>query len=316
MKELLEQSSQTIFPPDTDDKPTSACHAASVVETSSGLFAAWFAGSKEGKKDVCIWGVHYSNKQWREKFLISKGYNSKGAPEPCWNPVLIKQSNNKLILFFKVGPSPRKWWGMSCTSSDNGKSWSCAENLPKGFFGPIKNKPLWINDRLVCPSSTETNGWQVHFELYEQGSHTKTEAKDPNNLQAIQPALLQHNNNTLQALCRTRRKKIIATCFSYDNGRTWSPLQETTLPNPNSGIDAITLHDRRHLLVYNHATKGRTPLNIALSNDGIKWSNVATLEQSKGEYSYPAVIQSSDGLIHILYTWRRLSIRHRIFKPQ
>ncbi len=41
----------------------------------------------------------------------------------------------------------------------------------------------------------------------------------------------------------------------------------------------------------------------------------ADLEQSKGEYSYPAVIQSKDGLVHILYTWNRKKLRHVVVDP-
>ena len=202
---------------------------------------------------------------------------------------------------------------MRCTSSDNGQTWSIGEKLPDGFLGPIKNKPIWLNDVLVCPSSTEHNGWQVHFELYKNSAYSKTHVEDPRNLQAIQPTLLKHNNGKLQALCRTRRRKVIATSFSLDNGHCWSPLQETKLPNPNSGIDAISLKKHGHLIVYNHTTKGRTPLNISLSDDGINWSKPITLESTHGEYSYPAVIQGADEQVHILYTWRRQSIRHRTF---
>ena len=45
----------------------------------------------------------------------------------------------------------------------------------------------------------------------------------------------------------------------------------TDLPNPNSGTDAVTLLDGRHLLVYNPTAKGRTPLTVAISADGKAW---------------------------------------------
>jgi predicted neuraminidase len=94
------------------------------------------------------------------------------------------------------------------------------------------------------------------------------------------------------------------------------------LPNPNSGIDAVTLMDGRHLLVYNHTTKegefpkGRNMLNVAISNDGIKWSPVITLERQAGEYSYPTVIQGSRGLVHITYTYQRKSIKYVRIDPR
>ena len=89
----------------------------------------------------------------------------------------------------------------------------------------------------------------------------------------------------------------------------------TTLPNPNSGIDAVTLRDGRQLLVYNHTNKGRSPLNVALSRDGHDWQPALVLESGKGEFSYPAVIQTGDGLVHIVYTWKRQRIKHVVVDP-
>ena len=90
----------------------------------------------------------------------------------------------------------------------------------------------------------------------------------------------------------------------------------TSLPNPNSGIDAVTLGDGRHLLVYNHTAKGRSPLNLAISADGEEWKPVAVLENEPGEFSYPAVIQTKDGLVHISYTWKRQRVRHIVVDPK
>jgi predicted neuraminidase len=96
-------------------------------------------------------------------------------------------------------------------------------------------------------------------------------------------------------------------------------LRFTALPNPNSGIDAITLADGRHLLVYNHSSqnKVRTPLNVAISTDGKNWIQILTLEDEPGaQFSYPAVIQSSDGMVHITYTWKRFRIKHVVLDPR
>jgi predicted neuraminidase len=89
-------------------------------------------------------------------------------------------------------------------------------------------------------------------------------------------------------------------------------MKVTELPNPNAGLDGVTLKDGRHVLVYNHATRGRTPLNVAISRDGNNWQQVATLETQPGEYSYPAVIQTRDGKIHVTYTWKRQRIKHAV----
>jgi predicted neuraminidase len=89
----------------------------------------------------------------------------------------------------------------------------------------------------------------------------------------------------------------------------------TSLPNNNSGVDAVTLRDGRHLIVYNHTLQGRTPLNVAVSRDGAAWEGALVLEREPGEYSYPAVVQGADGRVHVTYTWRRQRIRHAVIDP-
>jgi alpha-L-rhamnosidase len=89
----------------------------------------------------------------------------------------------------------------------------------------------------------------------------------------------------------------------------------TPLPNPNSGTDAVTLKDERQLLVYNDSSLSRTPLAIAVSENGKRWEKVLTLEDEAGEFSYPAVIQSENGWVHITYTYRRRSIKHVVVDP-
>ena len=56
-------------------------------------------------------------------------------------------------------------------------------------------------------------------------------------------------------------------------------------------------------------------MNVAISRDGKKWQASLVLENGPGEYSYPAVIQTSDGLVHITYTWKRQRIKHVVFEP-
>ena len=117
-------------------------------------------------------------------------------------------------------------------------------------------------------------------------------------------------------LCRSTSGKIL-TAESIDNGYSWSELAETALPNPNSGIDAVTLKDGRQLLVYNHLAKGRNIINVAVSENGTDWKAAALLENDiEGtEFSYPAVIQTNDGMIHITYTWKRMLIKHVVIDP-
>jgi alpha-L-rhamnosidase len=302
-------------------------HAATIAETPEGLIAAWFGGTKEGYKDVCIWTSHYKNGKWTEPAKVADGVMNDTLRYPTYNPVLFYAPNGELLLFYKIGPNVAGWTGWMKRSKDNGHTWSEREALPVGFLGPIKNKPELINGVLLCPSSTEKTGWKAHIEFTTDfgKTWTKTDAiNDPKILQAIQPSILKYADGRLQILCRSRNTTLNES-WSTDGGKTWSEMKASALPNNNSGTDAVTLRDGRQLLVYNHNLpnsswvngKGpRTPLNVAISKDGKVWSAALILEDSPiSQYSYPSVIQTKDGLVHIVYTWRREKIKHVVVDP-
>lgn len=305
-------------------------HAATVAETNDGtIVAAWFGGTKERNPDVCIRFSRFINGRWTPAQNVANGIVTETVRYACWNPVLYQVPGGELQLYYKVGPNVAGWTGKMITSNDGGQTWSHPRDLPEGFLGPIKNKPVLLkNGILLSPSSTENDGWKVYFERSTNFGKTweKTSSiNDGKTLHAIQPTILLHKNGHLQILCRTQ-ERFVGESWSTDNGKTWSPLVLSGLPNNNSGLDAVTLHDGRHLLVYNHLLpheslpkgKGaRTPLNVAVSIDGKTWDAAAILEDSPiNQYSYPSVIQSSDGLVHIVYTWRRKAIKHLVIDPQ
>jgi predicted neuraminidase len=309
--------------------PTASAHASTIVETPQGLVAAWFGGTREGAEDVGIWLARRVNGQWTAPVEVATGAHSDGRRFPCWNPVLFQMPDGSLRLFYKVGPAPARWWGMARTSRDAGRTWSDHERLSEGILGPIKNKPILLaNGTIVSPSSTESADtpprWRVHFELSTDQGRTWTVAgprktagseatPSTTPIEAIQPSLLIHPGGRLQAIGRTRASRLFET-WSDDAGKTWTPLALLALPNPNAGIDAVTLRDGRQLVVYNHTTEGRTPLNVAISRDGKVWEPMLVLEREPGEYSYPAVIQTRDGLVHVTYTWQRRNIKHVVIK--
>jgi predicted neuraminidase len=297
--------------------PFPACHASTIAETGGRLVAAWFGGTREKNRDVGIWLAHLDGNAWTPPVEVANGIQTDGSRLPCWNPVLFQPRDGPLLLLYKVGPSPDRWWGMMRTSGDHGRTWSDARRLPDGILGPIKNKPVELDDgTILCGSSTEPDGWKVHFERTKDQGRTweKTPAlNDGKTVAAIQPALCR-DGNSIMAFCRSEQKKIFATTSS-DGGKTWSALEPTALPNPNSGIDATRLKDGRCLIIYNHTPRDRTPLNVALTRDGKSFEAVLVLENSPGEYSYPAVIQTADGFVHVTYTWQRKRIRHAVLDP-
>ena len=297
--------------------PFAQCHASTIVEVTTGKYmVAAFGGTAEGNKDVCIWLSTIENGQIGKPLKIANGIINDSLIYPCWNPVLFKTREGKTILWYKAGPSPRTWWGMVRTSTDDGRTWTSPERLPLGILGPIKNKPVQLPDgTILSPSSVETSqSWKVHIEKSSDSGKTwKVIPVDSGTkFNVIQPAILIHPDNKLQILCRSKNNAIVQA-FSGDDGNTWGILTKTELANPNSGIDAVTLKDGWFILVYNPTIQGnedRARLNIAVSKDGIEWRDALILEnESKGEFSYPAVIQTSDGRINITYTYNRVNIK-------
>lgn len=313
-----------------DHAPYRSSHASTIVETTQHhLVAAWFGGTAERNPDVGIWVARRVQNGWEPAGEVATGVQPDGKRYPTWNPVLFQAPKGPLFLFYKVGPSPSEWWGVLKTSEDEGRTWSDPRRLPDGILGPIKDKPVVARDGTWVAGSSEEGGpqgWRVHFERSRDEGRTWEKvgpiAKGAG-FEAIQPTILIPAGGALEALCRTKQG-VIAMTWSSDNGTTWTPLAAAPLPNPNSGIDAITLADGRLLLVYNHSAHDpgrsngpRCPLDVALSRDGLKWEHVLVLEHEPlpDGYAYPAVIQTSDGLVHVTYTWDRKTIKHVVIDP-
>lgn len=310
-----------------DQPPFKACHASTIMESKRGKFLiSCFGGTQESAPDVGIWLASSKGRKWTApREIVSSNWGSEKFA--CWNPVLFKSTDGTIRLFYKQGKSPREWWGMLINSSDKGKTWSSPVKLPDGFLGPIRNKAVQLsNGNVLCPSSTESMDdiWSVHMEIAD-ATFSKWEKSYPESTEGfgvIQPTVLFHPGGKLQILCRSRQNKIVQS-WSTDNGEHWSKLEAINLPNPNSGIDAVTLSSGLHVLVYNpllsgkHWSNGRNVLKVAVSNDGVNWQDVYTLEeQQEGEFSYPAIIESSDALLHITYTYNRINIKHVVLKPE
>jgi predicted neuraminidase len=298
--------------------PFRQCHASTIAEYRGTLVAAWFGGTAESNADVGIWLSSNEGEKWSEPKEVADGVQHDKKRYPCWNPVLFQPKTGPMLLFYKVGPSPDSWWGMVKVVGRGGRVPPVGWRLPEDILGPVKNKPIELADGvLLCGSSTEDKGWRVHFERSKDRGWTWEfipPINDGEEFGAIQPTLLTYADGRIQVLCRSRQSRITES-WSSDGGKTWSKMAATSLPNPNSGIDAVTLSDGRQLLVYNHTPDGRSPLNVAVSEDGKVWKAALVLENEPGEYSYPAVIQASDGMVHTTYTWKRQRVKHVVIDP-
>ena len=294
--------------------PFAECHASTIVETAPGeFFAAWFGGTKEGAKDVAIWGARKTGGTWSAPVELARETN-----QSTYNPVLFITKDKKLWLFYKHGLSPKTWNGAKMSSLDGGRTWGDKEYLAAGLYGPIKNKPLLLTDgTVISGTSVESDhAWSVWVERSTDNAQSWTKHGPvvyPDQARGIiQPAVVQIGKTIRMYMRSTERIGFITYSDSKDGGKTWSSAKITNLPNPNSGIDAVSLKDGRIVLIYNHTAKGRSPLNLAVSKDGDKWSEPMVLESEPGEYSYPAIIQAADGSLHATWTWKRLRVKHAV----
>ncbi|MBN2311862.1 MAG: exo-alpha-sialidase [Candidatus Hydrogenedentes bacterium] len=301
-----------------DDRPFAQCHASTVVEVGNGdLLCAWFGGTAEKDPDVGIWLSRFHDGRWAAPVEVAKVKEMAH-----WNPVLFRDPERGVSLFFKVGPDVPTWQTYWMTSTDEGATWSEPRELVPGDVGgrgPVKNKPIILADGAwLAPASTELDGWKPFADRSEDGgvswARSADFAIDPATIPGIggiQPTFWEAPPGHVHALLRTAGG-VIGRADSTDSGRTWSAVRPSELPNNNSGLDALGLADGRVVLIYNPVSANwgaRTPLTLAVSRDnGATWENAAHLETEQGEYSYPAIVAGDQGIV-VTYTWKRERVR-------
>ncbi len=168
MSGYAQEIREFIFQPGSTSFPES--HASTIVELKDGeLMAAWFGGTRERSPDVAIWGSKRVEGKWQPPVELVR--------EPkiaCWNPVLFHTKEGRLWLYYKFGPSPGEWSAGRLFSDDEGKTWSPVEHLPAGLLGPIRAKPLVLeNGTILSGSSIEAyQTWAAWIERSTDGGKT------------------------------------------------------------------------------------------------------------------------------------------------
>lgn len=329
-------------------------HASTITEGSNGeLYCVWYAGTWEKEADVAIYmSVKQKGKDWSTPVLIEKeGVTSenpfldeaeddeereelKNEETSEGNPVIFADlASERLWLFWETmrGAGKQSGWTMCVLkmkdSTDWGKTWSEPKLLRRDIGWGTRNKPIWAsNNELILPIAAggSTGFYRTTKEEFSQGAHECNFTEpDVFILRGSQPSVIETNDKILKCFMRTNDKSgicanLVAVSESEDYGHTWTKIHPTkdNIPNPDSGLDAVTLDNGHVILVCNPLSEGRQKLTVFLSEDnGITFPYSRDLEPIEDDksYHYPAVIQTSDGLIHVVYTFRRLNIKHACF---
>jgi predicted neuraminidase len=296
--------------------------------------AVWYAGSREGAKDVAIYFAERSTGsggQWSDPVPVvtrsSASEELRRHVKKVGNPIIFKMSGEDIGLIY-VSVSVGGWSGSSLnlkTSRDGGRTWSPSVRLTLSPFlnvsELVRTKPLPLRGGgLAIPIYQEFLGrfpeilWL--FSDARDGCLMVGKTRMTGGRDFIQPAVVPFDAKSAAVFYRDmspRRSVVMAE--TSDAGLTWSSPRAIDLPNPNAGIHALPLSSGSILMAFNDSKRHRENLKLAVSKDGGQsWTRIATLEDTPGEeFSYPTMDRDADGRIHLVYTWRRNRIKHAVF---
>jgi predicted neuraminidase len=292
-------------------------HCSTLTEAPNGdLVCVWYGGSYESADDQVLF---VSRRKQGERHWSEPEVLEKGEPlHPPGNALVFRAGPERLGLVWGRMDSSRPLrrgggWGecqlMARYSNDSGLTWTETTTM-EGYAGFLpRNVPITLDSgELAIPVTGHLEGKRGGFLLLtSDGGETWRHSGVMRG--GSQPTVIQRDDSSLFAFLRS--EPYILRTESRDGGRTWSETERTDLHCPGSGIAMRRLRNGHLVLVHNDSPNDRSPLNIVRSTDeGATWSDSRILEPNPGEYSYPCVLQTSDGAIHITYTFRRYAIKH------
>ena len=325
------------------DPPLAYAHCPSLSETVGGkIVCAWYAGSREGAKDVAIWMSDFTRtdtveadssesnvEMWSSPRVVMNGDQARDELDrylrKVGNSVVFADAEQRLWLVY-VTIALGGWSGSSlnaCCSLDGGATWQPSQRLT---LSPFLNVSELVRAAPVRLESGEI-GLPIYHEcvgqfpemlwLHPTGDRLLvTKTRLTGGREFLQPAIVPLGPRRAVAYLRNASPaRRIDFQESQDGGFTWSPPRHLDLPNPNSSIAALRLSSGSVLMAFNDSASSRENLTLAVSPDGVNdWKRIAVLDrQPKELFAYPYLIQATDGLIHLAYAWKMKKIRHVAF---
>lgn len=309
-------------------------HPASLTELDNGdLFLAYYGGDGEYAPSTAVYGAR------KPKGTTAWTAPAKLAQDPFYsagNPVVWQAPDGVVWLWYVVRPGAT--WSTSRIaakiSRDGARTWSDTSFITFEEGTLVQAAPIVLSDGdYLLPIWKET-GHDTEFVAPDAASfflryNPKTRkwtesSRIHSRIGNIEPSPVERTPGHLLTFNRRAGgygpgtpgfPGYIVRSESHDAGRTWSPGVETEFPNPNAAVALLKLQSGKLLLVYNNSLTDRSPLTAAISTDnGKTFPTRFNLAEGKNDYAYPYLIQSRDGVIHLVYTsQRRSTVNHLSF---
>jgi len=302
-----------------------SCHCSVIEELANGdLVVGYYAGEGEARPDAA-W-VLARRRDGEDAFdSLTIVADTQGKPEG--NGILFQTDDGGLIVIYGTmhgrldGPyGPGVRW-VTCDlrikrSEDNGQTWSSVEIIEPELGHVPRCKPIRLDNREILFGTEHKSGYSKIWASGDDGKTWEIVASIPGEPNQ-HPSLIQREDGTIVALLRPSGKHAnVLKSISTDYGRTWSPAKPTPLPCPHAALDAVRLIDGRIVMVWNDHPRSRNPLTLAVSEDGgDTWPYKRPLVTGEGQFHYPAIIQTRDGLLHLTFTNNRRTIDYIVLTP-
>ncbi len=243
------------------------------------------------------------------------------------NPVLVAERGGRMRLLYVT--AWHKWSTSSLatkTSTDGGTTWSPAERLVTSpvvnAATLVKTAPVPFADgSIAVPAYHELWGLFPQLLRLSADGRVLDKVRISRGSRALQPSIVPLDSHRAIALMRNSRKGQILATRTDDGGQHWTPVKPVGLPNPNAPVMGLRLTDGAVLLVFNNHASSRDVLSLALSrDDGAHWRVFHAFEEGErtwdgalANFSYPYLLRTADGAIHVIYVWRLRQIKHVVF---